>query len=68
MNTTLNVWFCVNKNRDICMFLDIPERKDDKWIGKKPFINSVLYKQIGELVEKTKFGWMNDPECLTLKF
>ena len=66
-NTTINIWFAVNKNGFVGLYCDEPKRNIDngKWESDSPFLNSVIYNQISDLVKRTKFSWNNNPECIT---
>lgn len=69
MGNTITVWFAVNKNGYLGMWLDEPTRNEEtgKWEGKQPFINSVIYEGIKKLVEKSKMNWQSDAEALTIQ-
>ena len=67
---TIQIWFAVNKNGFVGLYAEEPKRnsKIGKWESLYPFINSIIYKEISELVEKTKINWEHEPECITLSF
>lgn len=59
----LIVWVAVNKNGFISMFLgEEPKRNIEtgKWEGIF-YVNSLLYKDIIKLVEKSNITWACDP-------
>lgn len=61
------IWIAVNKNGVIVMFIDdepIKNEKTGKWEGKY-FVNSLLYKDICELVKKSNITW--DCEAFSLQ-
>ena len=64
----INIWFAINHGGFMTLFLDKPERDliNKKWIGKYKYINSRVYIDIQRLIEKTTFGWDNEPECITI--
>ena len=64
----MNVWFSVNKNGFINISKDEPRRNNElgKWEYYFPYINSIIYEQIKNLVEKVNFSWKNDYECITI--
>ena len=70
MKKTLTVWFAVNKNGFIGIYSDEPKRNIEtgKWESKFPFINSLIYDQICQLVEKAKLDWNKEPECISFQF
>ena len=65
----ITVWFAVNKNGFVGLYSDEPKRNKDigKWESKLPFINSVIYEQIIDLVQKTSMTWDKEPECIQIK-
>ncbi len=65
---TKTIWFAVNKNGFVGLYLDKPVRNKltKKWESKYPFINSIIYNEIVDLVEKAKYTWENEPECITI--
>ena len=66
---TIQVWFAVNKNGFVGMWLDKPERNEDigKWESNHCFVNSLIYPQICQLVEKAKMDWESDPEVVSFQ-
>jgi len=68
-NKTLTVWFAVNKNGFVNMFLNTPVRNKESgvWTSNHYFINSEIYPQICTLVEKAKMNWDSEPEVIQFK-
>lgn len=68
-NKTMTVWFAVNKNGYVSMYAKEPQRneKTGKWDCNLPFINSLVYNQICQLVEKSGMDWTKEPECITFQ-
>jgi hypothetical protein len=62
----INVWFAINKNGSISMFLNKPTKntKTGKWESNHFFVNSLIYSQIKKLVEQTKMNWESEPEVI----
>ena len=67
---SVQIWFAVNKNGQVRMFLDNPKRNINKgiWESKCPYINSLLYKDICQVVQQAKMTYENNPECLEIQF
>lgn len=67
---TARFWLYMNKNGFLGMSLDKPTRNKEagKWVAKQPYCNSIIYANIADMVSKTKFGWMSEPEYLEINF
>ena len=65
-NKVLTIWFAVNKNGFINMFLNPPTRNKEcgMWVSNHYFINSIIYPQICTLVQKAKMTWDSEPEVI----
>ena len=65
----IGVWFSINKNGFLNLSIDEPKRnsKLNKWEFKFPYLNSVAYKEIKDLVEKAKINWEHEPEYLMIQ-
>ena len=65
---TVKVWVAVNKNQSIVMFSEEPKRNKNlgKWESNKPFVNSVLYKDLSNMIEKTPMNWESNPQPFQL--
>ena len=63
----LIIWFGINKNRKVRMFLEEPTRNNDLniWVGKN-FCNSVIQHQLEEMVKGTTLSWDDDPQVIQL--
>lgn len=63
----LTIWVAVNKNSFVNLFINEPQRNNDtcKWVGDF-FINSLLYNQFKDMVEKSNMNWLNEPEPFTI--
>ena len=63
----LIIWFGINKNRKVRMFLEEPTRDKDLniWVGKN-FCNSVIQRQLEEMVKGTTLSWNDDPQVIQL--
>lgn len=62
------VWVAVNKNGFVVMFLNdepIKNENTGKWEGNY-YANSLLYKDIINLVEKSNITWDCDPFSLQI--
>ncbi len=65
----IGIWFSVNKNGFLNLSIDEPKRneKTKKWELKFPYLNSVVYEEIKDLVEKAKIGWDHEAEYLMIQ-
>ena len=63
----LIIWFGINKNRKVRMFLEEPTRDKNLniWVGKN-FCNSVIQRQLEEMVKGTTLSWDDDPQVIQL--
>lgn len=62
------IWFAVNKNEKVVMFIDEPTKNESigKWESKYPYINSLIYKDICKLVQQSKMNWNSEAQCVEL--
>ncbi len=65
----IGIWFSINKNGFLNLSIDEPKRNNatKKWEFKYPYLNSVVYGEISDLVEKTKIGWDHEAEYLMIQ-
>jgi len=64
------VWFGVNKNGDVRMFLDEEPKKNLErgiLVGNNPFVNSVLYEDLKQVVKNAKMTFNSDPQCIEMQ-
>lgn len=66
---SIQIWFCVNRNGRVRMFLDNPTKNVTRgiWESKKPFVNSVLYKDICHIVQQARMSFENNPEIIEMQ-
>ena len=64
---TLIIWFGINKNNKVRMFLEEPTRDNDLkiWVGKN-FCNSVIQKQLENMVKGSSLSWESDAQVIQL--
>lgn len=64
---TITIWFAVNKNGFIGLYSNEPTRNNEtgKWESKYPFVNSIIYQNIKNMIESSNFDWNQEPQCLT---
>lgn len=64
----LTVWAAINKNGSLSLHTEEPIRNEDTgiWVSKSPFINSVLYKDLSNMIEKTPMNWESNPQPFQL--
>ena len=69
-NATARFWLFMNKDGFIGMSIDKPDRNKatGKWDCKIPYCNSIIYANITDMIAKTQFGWMSEPEYLEINF
>lgn len=70
MKKNLQIWFCVNRNSEIRMFLDEEPKKNEKlgrYEGKNPFVNSVIVNDIEALVKASKITFDTPPQCIGIQ-
>lgn len=67
---TQQIWFVLNKNNEILMFLDEPVKnpKTKKWEGKCPYINSRINNEIAALAQQAQMSFESNPECIEIQF
>ena len=67
---TQQIWFVLNKNNEILMFLDEPVKnpKTKKWEGKCPYINSRINDEITALAKQAQMSFESNPECIEVQF
>lgn len=60
---TKKIWLAVNKNGFINLFSGEPVRyeEEQKWMGKLPYINSVVYSQLAKIAVNNGITWESDP-------
>jgi len=66
---SVQIWFGVNRNGRVRMFLDNPTKNVTRgiWESKKPFVNSVLYKDICQIVQQARMSFENNPELIEMQ-
>jgi len=62
------IWFAVNKNGSVFMFLDEPIRDGNKWKGNYPYVNSKIQNEINALVQQAQMNFEMDPQCIEIQF
>lgn len=65
---TITVWVAKNKNGKLSMHTVEPYRDEVNgiWESSSPFINSILYKNLSEMIDKTLMNWESSPEPFQL--
>lgn len=66
---SIQLWIGVNKNGSISMHTNEPQRNEDTgtWVSNSPFVNSVLYKNFSEMIEKTQMNWESSCEVFQIQ-
>lgn len=68
MEKRQQIWFAVNKNDHVVMFIEEPIKNEKlgKWESKYPYINSSIYKEICSLVQQSKMNWNSESQCIEI--
>jgi hypothetical protein len=68
-NKSVAIWFAVNKNGNVRMFLDNPTKNVQLgiWESKRPYVNSILYKDICQIVQQARMNFENNPEVIEIQ-
>lgn len=63
------IWFCVNRNGKVKMFLDEPIKNEKLGIyeGKSPYVNTLIYKDMCEVVKQAKMSFDTDPQAIEIQ-
>ena len=63
------IWFCVNRDGKVKMFLDEPVKneKTGRYEGKSPYVNTLLYKDMCEVVKQSKMTFETDPQAIEIR-
>lgn len=66
---SITVWIGVNKNGKISMHTVEPSRDEDLgvWVSNSPFVNSVLYTNLSQTIEKTQMNWESSCEVFQIQ-
>lgn len=65
---SITIWVGVNKNGKISMHTIEPVKDENRgmWVSKSPFVNSVLYTNLSEMIEKTPMSWESSCEVFQI--
>ena len=65
---TINVWVGVNRNGSLSMHTEQPIKDEERgiWVSNKPFINSVIYNDLSNTIQKTNLSFESSPEFLKI--
>lgn len=63
-NNFITIWAAINKNGKLALYTDKPTKNSEQgiWVGKYPFLNSMVYDNLKSMIEKTEMNWNCDPE------
>lgn len=63
-NNFITIWAGINKNGNLALYFDRPKKDSNKgiWIGKYPYLNSIVYNNLKSMIEKTEMSWECDAE------
>ena len=66
-NNSMTVWFAINKNGKVRMFINEPTRNTELgiWDGDM-FCNSLIQKQLESMVKGTTLSWDSDAQAIQL--
>jgi hypothetical protein len=66
---SITIWVGVNRNGKISMHTVEPTRDEDLgvWVSNSPFVNSVLYENLSQTIEKTPMNWESSCEVFQIQ-
>lgn len=67
MQSILKLYIAVSKRGLLMMFLDKPVRQGNTWVGRY-YINSIVQKEIEEMIEGCNFTFDREPEYIEMQF
>lgn len=67
LNMTIGVWLAIAKDGELQLFTEEPVRGKHSWIGN-PYINSVVFKTVQQMIANSSMSWHSDPEYIELMF
>lgn len=59
----ITLYICVNKDKDLRMFISEPHREGNMWVGQS-FVSWTIYSQIKPIIEKSQMTFESDPEVI----
>jgi len=69
MKSNILIWFCVNRDGQVRMFLDEPKRnvKAGRFEGTSPYVNTIIYRDMCEVVKQAKMNFETDPQAIEIQ-
>ena len=66
---SITVWLGVNKNGKISIHTEEPIRDEEHgvWKSNSPFLNSVLYANLSQMIERTQMNWESGYEIFQIQ-
>lgn len=63
-NNFITIWAAINKNGKLALYTDKPFKDLNQgiWVGKYPYLNSIVFNNLKGMIEKTEMNWECDPE------
>ena len=64
----MQIFIGVNKNRKVSLHTVEPVRCMDtgKWVSSRPYVNSVVQKNIDTMISHSKMTWEMEPEVIEI--
>ena len=64
----MQIFIGVNKNRKVSLHTVEPVRCMDtgKWVSSRPYVNSVVQKNIDNMISHSKMTWEMEPEVIEI--
>jgi len=66
---SITVWLGVNKNGHISIHTEEPIRDEEHgvWKSNSPFLNSVIYANLSQMIERTQMNWESGYEIFQIQ-
>ena len=70
LSKNIDLWASINKNGFINVSIDEPTRNElkGKWDYKYPFVNSIVYTRIKDIIEHSHLNWESEAEFFTIQY
>lgn len=64
MTRIIKIWCAINVDNTLSIHSEEPTRNKDLgiWVSNAPFVHSIIYKQMSELMKKAGISFEDDPE------
>ena len=64
----MQIFIGVNKNRRVSLHTVEPVRcmETGTWVSSRPYVNSIVQKNIDDMISHSKMTWEMDPEVIEI--